>query len=183
MDNYPVEFVLITDFEGLGIFSDSFDTDVDITFDGGFRIGKGDDIGQGIVLEKIEVNLVEICIGAENIVDIVQCSSLLIDALANPVSEGFGIAQLGINGFGMKAQLIFLGFGKGGINHWRKISRNLQFKLDFDSTTIIVEEYIIGKLPHEEYPSPSDFEEVFGGRRIGDIVEIKAFSLVRDLEG
>lgn len=69
MDHHPVQFVTVSLTEGSSIVGNPISRDKQVAgYTRKFRVRKGDDIGQGIVLQVLDVDLVQIFIGAENVV-------------------------------------------------------------------------------------------------------------------
>lgn len=86
MNDNPVQFGLEICFEGLSIFANAIDTNIDFTLNLGFGwiIIESDDVGKGFMLQKLDVYISQVVIGAKNIIERNKRSTLPFNGFFNP---------------------------------------------------------------------------------------------------
>lgn len=180
--HHPVEFLLEAHLVGLCIVADSFDADENIPFHlWRFRIGECDDIGKGVVLEVLDVQLEQVVVSAENEIQAMQPA---VFAPYQPFQPGSGetfIFQLEVDVFGIEkdSRLRLRREGrlvvhvKGGVG---KVSSD--FENHLNGAAVVEKADVVGQLAHEENTSAAAFTEVFWRRGIREIIVVKSGALI-----
>ncbi len=185
MDQHSPQFLFVSDAIIFGIVRYPLGTDKDVAGDHGRRLhGKGDDVGQRIVLEMLHIDLMEVVVVTEDVVE----SGKRTVAGNNDTLDPSNQSCLIENGnflatrFGKKINGRLLFFFGSRKKRFQAVHGLLELELHLYFGAVFGVLYFIAEFFDQEDTTTAAFTDLLGTSGIRDFFGIKSFALIFDAD-